>query len=128
MTDKIRINILINSLSTYTMHTEHLKIIQQLSECANECNHCYSECLHEKDVAHMILCIQFNRDCADICQFTASMLARGSAHAQHLLKECVDVCNACAQECAKHMNEHCKLCAEICSKCAETCNAHTTGH
>ncbi len=110
------------------MHKEHQEIINQLNDCATECNHCYSECLNEKDVAMMARCIELDRDCADICQFTASMLARGSKHAHHLLKECADICNACASECAKHDNEHCKHCAEVCRKCAETCNTHEAAH
>ncbi|HKR06979.1 MAG TPA: four-helix bundle copper-binding protein [Bacteroidia bacterium] len=106
------------------MHQEHKEIIRQLNDCANECNHCFNACLQEDDVKMMARCIELDRDCADICQLTASMLARNSEHAHHLLKECADICEACAEECAKHKNEHCKSCAEACRKCAEACATH----
>ena len=29
--------------------------------------------------------------------------------------------NACAEECSKHENSHCKECAESCRRCADEC-------
>lgn len=103
------------------MHNENQEIINQLNECAAECNHCYSECLNEKDVTMMARCIELDRECSDICQLTASMLARGSEHSLQLLKLCADICNTCAEECEKHDNEHCIRCSEVCYRCAESC-------
>lgn len=106
----------------------HQEIINQLNNCSTECNYCYNECLNEKDVSMMAACIKLDRDCAEICQLTASMLARGSEHGLHLLKECAEICNACADECEKHDNEHCKHCAEVCRKCAEACISIDPAH
>jgi hypothetical protein len=106
------------------MHTEHKEMIDELNRCANECNHCFSACLEEEDVKMMTRCIELDRECADICQLAASLLARGSENAESYLKVCAEICEACAEECAKHDNEHCKRCAEICSQCAEHCNQY----
>ena len=90
----------------------------------NECNHCFTACLKEEDVKTMSTCIKLDRDCADICSLTSSLISRGSEHGKHLLKECAEVCNKCAEECDKHVSmgmEHCKICAEACRACASVC-------
>jgi len=89
--------------------------------CTIECEHCASECLGEEDVQMMVRCIQLDRDCADICALTARLLARGSQHGEHLMRECAEICEMCAEECAKHDAEHCQRCAEVCRNCAEEC-------
>ncbi|WP_255497938.1 four-helix bundle copper-binding protein [Flavobacterium sp. I3-2] len=36
----------------------------------------------------------------------------------------MEICNACAEECEKHVAmgmEHCRECAEACRKCAQAC-------
>ncbi|MEO5647318.1 MAG: four-helix bundle copper-binding protein [Chitinophagaceae bacterium] len=104
-------------------HEKNQALISVLTECAVVCNHCYSACLEEPDVSSVVGCIKLDRDCADICTITSSLLARGSEHGVHLLKECAEICDACASECEKHAHhhEHCKACAEACRKCAESC-------
>lgn len=101
----------------------HKELISTLNECAAECNHCTSACLEEPDVKMLAKCIKLEIDCAEICRLAASFFARSSEHAEHLLKECAEICEACATECEKHKHmEHCKRCAEVCRKCAEACH------
>lgn len=102
-------------------HETNRTLINALYNCASECNHCFKACLEEDDVKMMIHCIELDRDCADICSLTASLIARDSVHGTHLLKECAEVCEACAEECEKHDSEHCRRCAEACRQCAEAC-------
>jgi hypothetical protein len=103
--------------------------LNALNDCVAECNHCAAACLEEHDVAMLTKCIKLNIDCADVCQLTASLIARGSEHAQHLLKECVEICNACATECEQHSHmEHCRMCAQICRQCAEACSHMEMAH
>ncbi len=106
-------------------HEHHTQLIAALNNCATECNHCATACLDEPDVQMLVSCIRMDLDCADICGVTATFLARGSEHGKHLLKECAEVCNACAEECEKHAHhhEHCKRCAEECRSCAEACTS-----
>lgn len=107
-------------------HQENKQLLNALNDCATECNHCAIACLEEQDVKMLARCIKLDFDCADICQLTATLIARGSEHAEHLLKECADICNSCAEECEKHGNmgmEHCKRCAEACRICAKACES-----
>ena len=104
-------------------HEKNQKLIKVLQDCANECNHCTTACLDEPNVKALINCIKLDIDCAEICRLTISLLARGSEHGKHLLKECAEVCDVCAAECEKHAHhhDHCKKCAEACRTCAEAC-------
>lgn len=103
-------------------HEKKPELIAALGECAMECSHCVAACLKEEDVKMMERCIRLDLDCAEICQLAARWIARGSEHANHLLKECMEICDACADECEKHSDmEHCRECAEACRNCAEEC-------
>ena len=106
-------------------HQHNKQLLDALNNCAMECNHCTSACLEEQDVKMLAKCISLDMDCAAICTLTASLIARGSEHGKHLLKECAEVCNACADECEKHADhmDHCKKCAEACRACATACLA-----
>ena len=105
-------------------HENHKSMINAMHECAAECNHCAAACLEEQDVQSLARCIKLDIDCAEICYLTASYAARGSEHAMHLMKECAEICNACAEECEKFADryDHCKKCAEACRNCAEECS------
>jgi hypothetical protein len=105
-------------------HERYQGLINALNNCAAECSQCAMACLDEEDVNMMRRCIRIDIDCADTCRLTASLLSRESEHGEHLLKECVEICNACAKECEKHTGmEHCRKCAEACRHCAEECGA-----
>ena len=103
-------------------HEQNQRLIAVLSNCVLKCNHCTTACLDEQEVKMLARCIKLDIDCADICQLTISLIARGSEHGYHLLQECAGICNACAEECDKHKHmEHCKRCAEACRDCADAC-------
>ncbi len=105
-------------------HQQNAKLIAVLNECAAACYHCSTACLDEQEIKPMVQCIKSDLDCAGICTLTASFLARGSAHAKHLLNECIELCEACAAECEKHHHmDHCRECAEACRTCAGACRA-----
>lgn len=95
--------------------------IDECLKCMVTCNQCYIACLSENHAGHMSKCIQLDRDCADICQFAASMMARSSEHAKQICVLCASICEKCGEECKKHAMEHCQKCAEACFKCAEIC-------
>jgi len=107
-------------------HEKFATCIDACLECANECEHCATACLNEKDVAHMAKCIEIERYCADLCRMSAAFMARSSEATEHYAKElcalCAHVCEDCAKECDKHSDmEHCKACAEACRECAKAC-------
>jgi len=99
------------------------EIIKKLDICIAACNFCAASCLQEEHVNHMARCISLDMDCADVCRAAAVLLARGSRHGKHLLKECIELCEACADECEKHEHDHCRACATACRECAEACRA-----
>ena len=105
------------------MHVQNQNLLAALHACLASCEHCATACLGEQSVQMLTLCIQLDRDCADICALTARVLARGSNYARHLLATCADVCMACGDECEKHAAHmpHCKECAESCRRCEEAC-------
>lgn len=103
-------------------HEKNHELLNALYNCVSECNHCATACLDELDVQMLTRCIKLNLSCADVCQLTATLIARGSEHGNHLLQECAEICEACAEECEKHDHmEHCRSCAEVCRICAEAC-------
>jgi len=102
----------------------HAELILKLINCAMACENCSSACLDENDVTMMARCIELDRDCADICSLAARLLKRDSEIAHTFLGLCEEMCKLCADECAKHNNDHCKKCAEACRDCADACHAH----
>ena len=106
-------------------HDQNQRLMDALAKCAAECSHCATACLKEQDVKMLERCIRLDLDCAEICESATGFVARGSEHAEHILRVCAEICNACAEECEKHGHhmDHCKRCAEACRACAEACEA-----
>jgi hypothetical protein len=96
--------------------------IQECMKCMQACNRCYYSCLNEENVDHMKECIRLDRECATICFYTADALSRGTPFARQVADLCGQICEACARECAKHENAHCRRCAEACRACAAACD------
>lgn len=99
------------------------ELIKKLDICVAACNFCASACLKEDNVQMMAACIANDIDCGEICRTVSILLARDSAHGKHLLKECIEVCEACAKECSRYDMDHCKACAKACAECADACKA-----
>lgn len=99
------------------------EFLEKLARCATACESCMDACLDENDVKKMVECIRTDRDCAKICHITASFVASNSPHAAHLVKECEEICRACAEECEKHEMDHCQACAKACRECEEACQS-----
>lgn len=101
--------------------TEKRYLTELLYKCASECDYCATACLDDEEVKSLSKCIKLNLVCADICRTTAIFIARETVHAEHIIKECTEICDLCAKECQQHDTESCKRCAEVCSNCAEQC-------
>lgn len=110
--------------SAATSATQNHAVLDALSRCIAACELCATACLHEDEVQMMVPCIRLDRDCADICRLTAAFIARGSDHAQHVLKECIEICRKCAEECGQHQHDHCQQCAQACRACVEACQQY----
>ena len=102
------------------------KLIQSLTKCAIECEHCADACLDEKDKLQMLVeCIRLDRDCGQLTRTTADFLARRSDMSNDLVAKCEDICRRCAEECEKHDTVHCRECAKACRECEEACKSYT---
>jgi hypothetical protein len=103
-------------------HQKFKKCIDACVACAVACSHCAASCLREEDVKMMAACIQLDMECAAICRSAAELMSLGSNYSDRICRVCADICNACAQECAKHSHmDHCRECAEACRNCAAIC-------
>ena len=100
-------------------------ISKKLADCAAACEKCMDSCLFEDDLNMMVKCIRLDRDCAKICQLTASFIASDSQHAQHVIIACIVIWEQCAVECGNHDDEHCQKCAQKCEECAEACRNYS---
>ena len=100
------------------------KMVHALGNCINHCNYCADACLDEDNVKMMVKCIRIDRVCAEVCSTLDQLLATGYHDVDDLIRYCIKVCKACAEECEKHEHEHCKACAKACRNCASVCEAH----
>lgn len=91
--------------------------------CAAICNSCADACSAE--AMAMEKCIRLCSDCSDICTATYRVASRRTAGnvavLEAMLETCIEACNACEAECAKHDTPHCKRCAQMCRECADDC-------
>ncbi|TSD64884.1 four-helix bundle copper-binding protein [Inquilinus sp. KBS0705] len=103
---------------------DHTALIEKLLACVAACQNCATACLHEENVKPMVRCISLDRDCADICALTTTLLQRESEIAHQFLVLCEEICIMCAKECSMHEHQHCQICAQACRECAEACHKH----
>lgn len=106
-------------------HQRFQHCIDECIACATACSHCATECLKEAHVKDLTHCIQLDLECGVICRSAAELMSLGSEYSYDYCRVCIEVCNACAEECEKHATmmgmEHCSACAEACRKCAAAC-------
>lgn len=103
---------------------ENRAVLDALARCIAACEYCADACLSEDNIQMMVGCIRTDRDCADICRVTAAFIARNSAHAPHIMKECIELCQKCYDECSQHKHDHCQQCAEACKACLDACKSY----
>jgi hypothetical protein len=93
--------------------------------CAAICTSCADACLAEADVDMLKPCIRYNLDCADVCDMLFKVATRRTASNEALIQSalrlCIEACERCGAECAKHDMDHCRRCAQMCRECAEDC-------
>jgi hypothetical protein len=99
-------------------------VIQTLTKCITSCESCLTLSVQEGLPASMRECMNLQRDCIDICAITARFIARSSSNMRRLLKECIEICRKCAEECHKQTQEHYQLCGDICQECSQSCEKY----
>jgi len=65
-----------------------------------------------------LLCL----DCLAVCNACVQLMAGQSDYAGKVCNICAELCQRCADECAKFDSATCQQCAEKCQTCADTCS------
>lgn len=60
-------------------------------------------------------------ECAAICYAAAELMSLGSMHIKEISKLCATICDACADECSQHDDDHCGETAECRRKWGDEC-------
>lgn len=104
-------------------NSSYQNLLNILAQCADECDHCFDECLGNERTDHLERALRACRDCAKICRVTASFVASNSMFASRMVELCAEICGQCANVCENHKEEEqeCKACAKICRECEEAC-------
>lgn len=93
--------------------------------CSAICNSCADACLAE--AMDMDQCIRTCLDCSDVCLATARIAMRRTGSNRDLIRSqllvCIEACDICETECARHDHAHCVRCAQMCRECGEDCRA-----
>lgn len=112
-----------------TTRESYADAVEELSLCGRICTSCADACLGESEHrAHLVRCMRYALDCADICGVTARLLTRQTDSEDALLvaqlRACTLACGLCAEECFTHasMHGHCASCADACRSCQECCS------
>jgi len=91
--------------------------------CSAICNSCADACVAEP--MDMSQCVRLCLDCSDVCQATSRVAMRRTGHDRQLIRTmlaaCIEACERCGAECARHDNPHCRRCATMCRECADDC-------
>jgi hypothetical protein len=104
---------------------------KEMQACIRNCMECSAVCMNtaafaveHQHPAHVMLLL----DCADICNTSANFMLRGSEQHHLTCGVCAELCQMCADECAKMQQPQFRGCADICRRCADTCRqmSHAT--
>lgn len=99
--------------------------VRKAVDCAAICNSCADACVAEP--MDMAQCIRLCSDCADVCTAAYRVGSRRTGGDRNLIRTllavCIEACENCGEECARHVHAHCRRCAEMCRECAQACRA-----
>lgn len=93
-------------------------LVRVALECSGTGELCLHHCLTEfaKGQTMLAQCAARVGEMIPVCQTLASLAALESSHLKAYAKVCIDVCQACEDECRKHAGH-----AAICGQCADAC-------
>jgi hypothetical protein len=104
-------------------------VSEKMEKCIQDCKNCAEVCL--QTVTHCLEMggkhaepnhIKMLLDCAEICQTSANFMIRGSKMHGLTCGVCAQVCEACAEDCARFTDDaEMQRCAEACRTCAMSC-------
>jgi hypothetical protein len=97
--------------------------IRNAMECFRITTNCMQHCLSLSEKHAEVKHITLLKECAELCQITASFLIVKSDFAHDVCGVCARVCEACADSCEEidDRDAMMKLCIHACRDCAESC-------
>lgn len=99
-------------------------MMYQNENCADACASCIpiaAACAVACIENERVQCAKHCLECVEICKTMVVLAARDSMNLSAVAKACLTICEACANECEGHQNDHCAACAKACRKCAAEC-------
>lgn len=99
----------------------------EMKSCIEACLRCYQACLGSA----MTHCLEAGGKhvepghfrlmmaCSEICRTSAHFILLNSEHAQHVCRECAEICTQCAANCERLGGM--EACVEACHECAAAC-------
>ena len=103
------------------MLIHHQPLLDALRACVTACNDYFSGSLSGPVVAARVRSIRLSWDCADLCQLAAAFVARSSEHVRFVLRECAELCRACANESAQYAEAHSRRYTAACRQAEDAC-------
>ena len=106
------------------MEQKVAQALEACKKCVEACLACAEGCSSQEG---MESCARKDRECADVCTTTVTLLERFSEinpeEMKAQLQDCVASCRECAEDCEQHADnhEHCRVCAEACRRCEAAC-------
>ena len=93
-------------------------LVRTALECAGTGELCLHHCFTEfaKGQTMLAQCAARVAEMVPVCQGLASLASLESKYLKAYARVCIDVCQACEDECRKHANH-----AAICGDCADSC-------
>ncbi|WP_460843386.1 four-helix bundle copper-binding protein [Noviherbaspirillum agri] len=101
-------------------------------ECAAACDECVLRISSNQNESEA--CLMLSLECAEMCRSLATLLYNAVQQitndtllqVKNISEICVETCDACATECAKHHDDHCRRCLKACRRCADVCRTLIT--
>lgn len=110
-------------------NAEMQECLRRCQECARACWETLAYCAQQGGDHVEAKHLEALLDCAQLCDTSVSLLARGSAlHAQHC-GVCADACKRCQKSCEQFKGDaQMQTCAEACARSAESCQQMAQHH
>ncbi len=116
------------ALSTVSMFSlpvfageDHKACESKCGECAEMCQKNLDYCKKKGGAHAKAEHINLMKDCIAMCKTNSELRSRKSKYAADSSKLCAKICNDCAASCESLKDPKLKECVEMCKACAECC-------
>ena len=119
-----------NSAFSATDHSHHkmnknTALVDSALDCLKAGQACNDHCIElvKSGDTSIAECMSTVSEMLAACTALSQLASYQSKHLAAMAKVCIDVCEDCEKECAKHEDKHaeCKACADACRDCIKAC-------